>query len=77
MRRAKVRELWKEGKLPEACKSAQRSSLHDATTLAALFEVAGVADWNASLTENGLDSLKLTQLIKVPAPEPESRSPEF
>ena len=70
MRRASVRELWKTGKLRGRRKSSQRSSLHDARTLDALFEAAGVADWDASLTENGLDSLKLTELIKVHASEP-------
>ena len=42
-----------------------------------LFERAGVADWNASLTENGLDSLRLTQLIKVHASQPGTLGPEF
>ena len=39
-----------------------------------MFERAGVADWNDSLTENGLDSLKLTQLIKVHALPPATLS---
>ena len=65
MQRAQVRQRWKDGTLRVACKSAQRSALHDAKTIEALFEAAGVADWDASLTENGLDSLKLTQLMKV------------
>ena len=34
-------------------------------------------DWDASLTENGLDSVKLTQLIKVHTPDPGTRSPEI
>ena len=52
----------------QCCKSAERSPLHDAKTIEALFEAAGVADWDATLVENGIDSLKLAQLIKVTSP---------
>ena len=66
MQRAQVRQHWKDGKLSlKCCKSAERSALHDAQTIKALFEAAGVADWDATLVENGIDSLKLVQLFKV------------
>jgi hypothetical protein len=43
VQRSQVRQRWKEGQLWEACKSAKRSELHNAKTIEALFEAAGVA----------------------------------
>uniref|UniRef100_A0A0G4F6Y5 Carrier domain-containing protein n=1 Tax=Chromera velia CCMP2878 TaxID=1169474 RepID=A0A0G4F6Y5_9ALVE len=64
VRRAETKRMWEAGELT-ALAGSERTELDGATSLEALFKAAGVSDWDETLAANGIDSLKLTQLVQT------------
>lgn len=64
VQRNKTKDRWEAGEL-KTLADAERSALDSAHSLEELFVRAGVAEWDATLMENGIDSLKLSELAQT------------